>query len=224
MLTSLKLNKLATSMVIGKIYMQNELHINYNHHPIMETIYTDYVNGSEVLIRNRENQKSYSGLFDQLSLKWRAYKDIMTIGGYLEYAHCHSKGNDYSHYLNTTSWHLQFDFMLGKWNMGMVWNSATKQLWGETIMKNSPMNTFYANHSFGNIRIGLIGQYMFQKNGSSEFEQTKSEKLNTLRVYRSSSLNNLVAITFAWNMRTGKIHHSSENTFDNKDNDSGVSK
>lgn len=113
---------------------------------------------------------------------------------------------------------------VGKWSMGASWNSATKELSGETISKFSPSSNVYVNYSFGQFRIGLMANNLFQKNGIKQPEDLINKNLKKSLTLRVPSMGNMVMINLVWNLSKGKSHDTEKNSFSNADGDSGILK
>lgn len=87
------------------------------------------------------------------------------------YHHYQSIANSYRHFLNDVNGMVLADFYTGKCSAGVSWNSASKSLAGETISKNSSYSNAYLNYQMGQFRVGLMVNYLFQKNGITQPEE-----------------------------------------------------
>ncbi len=217
-------NMLTASASVGKLYVQNTARYDYSHHPVMSEIHLTEIDGKKVFLHTVANQKSSSEFSDNVSLLYEIVPDVFTIGGSMVYHHYQSIAESYRHFLNSVDGMVQVSANLGKWSLGGSWNSSTKELSGETISKFSPSSNVYVNYRLGQFRIGLIANNLFQSKGLCQPEDLINKNLKKSLTLRVPSMGNMVMINLAWNFSKGKTHETEENSFSNRDGDSGILK
>lgn len=218
------INRLVASMSLGKLYLQNSARYDYSHHPVMSEISLTEINGQKAFLRSVANQKSYIHFYDNLAVQYQLIPDMLSLQGSVTYHHYQSIANSYRHFLNDVNGMVQADFYTGKWSAGVSWNSASKSLSGETISKNSSYSNAYLNYQMGQFRVGLMVNYLFQKNGITQPEELINKNLKKSLTLRVPSFGNMVMFCLVWNLQKGKEHKSEENSFSNSDSDSGILK
>lgn len=218
------INQLTASASLGKLYVQNVARYDYSHHPVMEEIRLVKFDGKRAFLHTMANQKSFTHFSDNVNLQYELVPDKLTIQGSVTYHHYQSIAGSYRHFLNSVDGMVQTDMNVGKWSMGASWNSATKELSGETISKFSPSSNVYVNYSFGQFRIGLMANNLFQKNGIKQPEDLINKNLKKSLTLRVPSMGNMVMINLVWNLSKGKSHDIEKNSFSNADGDSGILK
>ena len=218
------INMLTASASVGKFYVQNTARYDYSHHPVMSEIHLTEIDGKNVFLHTVANQKHFSEFSDNVNLQYEIVPDVLTIEGSVVYHHYQSIAESYRHFLNSVDGMIQVSANLGKWSIGGSWNSASKELSGETISKNSPSSNVYVNYRLGQFRIGLMANNLFQPNGLSQPEYLINKNLKKSLTLRIPSMGNMVMINLAWNLFKGKTHETEENSFSNHDGDSGILK
>ncbi len=218
------INRLSTSASLGRLYLQNTVRCNYSHHPVMSDVFLTEIEGRKAFLHTVANQKSFTQLSDNLVAQYELVPDMLTLQGSLTYSHYQSIADSYRHFLNDVNGMVQADMNVGKWSMGASWNSATKELMSETISKNSSSSNVYVNYRLGQLRIGLMANYLFQKNGAVQVEDMINKNLKKTQTLRVPSVGNMVMVSLAWNFQKGKSHNSESNSFSNEDGDSGILK
>lgn len=218
------INRLVASVSLGKLYIQNSARYDYSHHPVMSEISLVEINGQKAFLRSVDNQKSYTHFNDNLSAQYQLIPDMLSLQGSVTYHHYQTLAYSYRHFLNDVNGMVQADFYAGKWSAGVSWNSKSKSLTGETINKNSSYSNVYVNYQLGQFRVGLMANYLFQKNGITQPEELINKNLKKSLTLRVPSFGNMVMVCVVWNLQKGKSHKSEENSFSNSDSDSGILK
>lgn len=218
------INRLTANASLGKVYMGNTIRYDYSHHPVMSEISLTEIDGKKAFLRTVANQKSFTHLYDNFFVQYEVIKDMLTLQGNVFYHHYQSIADSYSHYLNDVNGMVQADMYVGKWSLGASWSSASKELMGESISKNSSSSSVYVNYRLGQLRIGLMANYLFQKNGVEQPEELINKNLKKSLKLRIPAMGNLVMFTLSWNFQKGKDHQAGENSFFNSDADAGILK
>lgn len=218
------LNRLVVSMNVKGLNIQNSVTYKYQNNPIMPEITHTTETGNEKFTHTFANQKSFHQLGNDFTITYSLIKDILGITGSCRYLYASSKGNDYAHSLHYVSFGIQADLSLKSWSGGVSYSSKEKELYGETYTINSSGLNMYLNRQIGNFRLGFMFSNIFSKNGFSQTDVTNSRTLNKESILKVPSFGNLLMITFVWNIQKGKQHKTTENTFNNKDVDSGILK
>lgn len=218
------INMLTASGSIGKLYVQNTARYDYSHHPMMSEIHLSEIDGKKAFLHTVANQKSFSHFSDNVNVQYEIVPDVLTLGGNAVYHHYQSIAESYRHFLNSVEGTVQADVNLGKWSFGASWNSATKELSGETISKFSSSSNVYVNYRLGQFRVGLMANNLFQKNGLCQPEELINKNLKKSLTLRIPSMGNMVMVNLAWNLFKGKTHDTEENSFSNVDGDTGILK
>lgn len=218
------INSLTASTSLGKLFLKNTVRYDYSRHPVMAEISIIEMNGKKAFLHSVDNQKSYSDIYDNLAMQYELIPDLLSVQGSVTYHHYQTIADSYRHFLNDVNGMVQADLYVGKWSAGASWNSASKELAGETISKNSPYSSVYVNYQLGAFRFGLMANYLFQKNGITQTEKLINENLKKSQTLRIPSMGNMVMLNIAWNFQKGKLHKTVENSFSNSDSDSGILK
>lgn len=218
------INMFTASGSIGKLYVQNTARYDYSHHPMMSEIHLSEIDGKKAFLHIVANQKSFSHFSDNANVQYEIVPDVLTLGGNAVYHHYQSIAESYRHFLNSVEGTVQADVNLGKWSFGASWNSATKELSGETISKFSSSSNIYVNYRLGQFRVGLMANNLFQKNGLCQPEELINKNLKKSLTLRIPSMGNMVMINLSWNLFKGKTHETEDNSFSNSDGDSGILK
>lgn len=218
------INRLTASASLGKLYMGNTVRYDYARHPMMSEISLTEIDGQKAFLHTVANQKSSTHLYDNFFVQYAVIKDMLTLQGNVSYHHYQSIADSYRHYLNDVNGMVQADMYVGKWSLGASWNSASKDLTGETISKSSSYSSVYVNYRLGQLRFGLMANYLFQKDGIVQPEKLINKNLKKSLTLRIPSMGNMVMFTLSWNFQKGKEHQAGENSFSNSDGDSGILK
>lgn len=218
------INMLTASASVGKLYVQNSARYDYSRHPMMSEIHLTEIEGKKAFLHTVANQKSFSHFSDNVNVQYEIVPDVFTISGSAVYHHYQSIAESYRHFLNSVEGTVQADVNLGKWSLGASWNSATKELSGETISKFSSSSNVYINYRLGQFRIGLMANNLFQSQGLSQPEELINKNLKKSLTLRIPSMGNMVMINLSWNLFKGKTHETEDNSFSNSDGDSGILK
>lgn len=217
-------NRLTESISLGKWYLQNRTSFLYCAHPIMSEVNVQEINGKKAFVRTYDNQKAYIDLSDNIALSYTVIKNRLVFQGNLTYHHYQTRGNSYTHILNTIGGMVKADLYLKKWNAGISWNSKNKSLFSETINSSSAYSNIYVDYTIGKFRIGVLAFYLFQNNGIKETENLISQDMKKSLCLNIPSFGNMLMLNVSWNLQKGKRHRTEENSFSNSDTDSGVVK
>lgn len=215
---------LRTTGKIGPVNIQNTLSYTNAHNPVMSFVDRMQTSESALFITSFGNQKRMSVLTDNLNLEY-IISDNLSVSAGVGYDNYQSRGSDYSHNLSKWRFNIAAEWFQGNWNIGVNWWNREYSLSGETVSLTGARNAIYVNYIIGNQwRIGLMGQYLFCKNGPV-FE---TRELNRYMIKNETVVvpaqRNMIMITLAWNFSKGKQRKEAKIDMTNEDNESGIFK
>lgn len=214
---SLKINK-----KFGVVNLQNTLRYTDARNPVMLFVERQTGEGETVFVTSFENQDRMSVLTDNLTLDMDV-NDNLTFSAGMNYNFYRSKGGSYSHHLSNWQYTFAVDWYSGHWNAGMSWRSSEESLSDETYSYTGAYNSVYVNYIIGNRwRVGLMGQYLFCKNGLTVKENLRSGYMSKNEKLILPAYGNMVMITAAWNFSTGKQRKDAKIDMHNSDDESGI--
>lgn len=208
---------------IGPIGVQNRLSFTTQHRPVMGEILRGNANDNSIFISTLANQKRFNAWSETLTLFAQLFNGFSVSAG-AQFNAYYSRGNHYSHNLNTWKFDFSADWIYRNWSIGLSWNSNEKSLFGETITRHGAYNNLYVNYSIGNVRLGLIGQYLFLHNGPSFGESLRSDIMVKNQELIVPAQGNMIMLSIAWNISKGKQRSEAKKDLDNSDNESTMMK
>lgn len=216
---ALKINK-----NFGPANIQNTLSYISSHNPVMTSVYRQTTTDGYQFITSYDNQKSMSELTNNLNIECGISNNLAISMG-VDFKSYQSKGLTYSNNLNNWQFNIAADWFAGNWNAGINWRNHERSLSGEYISYIGSNSTIYLNYVIGNQwRIGLIGQYLFSKNGPVFKENLHSKYLVKEETTIVPAQKNMIMISVAWNFSKGKQRKEAKIDMTNEDNGSGIFK
>lgn len=208
----------------GPVNIQNTLAYICSHNPVMLYVYRQPTLGSYEFVTSYDNQKRMSILTNNLNVECGLSNNFAISLG-INFNSYQSKGWSFSKHLNNCELNIAADWFTGNWNAGINWNNSQRSLNGEFISYIGSTNTVYVNYVISNQwRIGLIGQYLFCKNGPVFTESLQSEYLNKEETTIVPAQKNMIMISVAWNFSKGKQRKEVKIDMTNEDTETGIFK
>ena len=168
------------------------------------------------------NQKKSSVFTENFNVECGLPGNLSLSGGVL-FRSYRSAGPYYSHRLESWQGNVALDWAHGNWNVGMNWNSRERSLAGETVTFQGSSNSVYLHYVIANqLRIGLLGQYLFLKNGPEFRDNLQSSYMTKKETVIVPAQGNMIMITAAWNFSSGKKRKQANIDLNNEDTESGV--
>lgn len=209
---------------LGPISLQNKLSFNKAHDPVMSYIYVRENGETPVFVTSYANQKSMTIISDDLNI-YALLSENLQISVGASFKSYRSRGNSYSHNLDTWRINAALDWSYKNLSAGISWRSKEKSLAGETMAATGTSNNIYINYTIGDfMRVGLMGQHLFCKNGPVFREQLDSRYLTKNEKLVVPAHGNMVLLTVAISLSGGKQRKSIDIDLTNDDNESGILK
>lgn len=209
---------------IGPLNIQNSISYNNSINPVMSYILPKHTQDGTLFVTSFDNQKRMSILTNSLNLEFGP-NDNLALSMSLDFNSYQSRGSTYTKNLNNWQINVGADWFTGNWNAGINLHSRNRSLNGEYISYTGPSNTIYINYIVGNQwRFGLMGQYLFSKNGPVFKENIQNKYLSKHESIVVPAQRNMIMVTVAWNFSSGKQRKSVNIDMNNEDNDSGIFK
>ncbi|MDE5901806.1 MAG: outer membrane beta-barrel family protein, partial [Muribaculaceae bacterium] len=208
---------------LGPIGVQNSLVYATSHRPVMGYVERREMPDGYLFVSSFDNQKRMSRVSDNLDLQMPLFAGLSFSAGAGFYSY-QSRGNNYSHNLNTWNFRLAIDLTSGRWSAGFNWRSREKTLAGESLSITNAYNNLYLNYSFGQFRVGLTAQHLFRKSGPVFTELTSCSVLSKSQTVMVPGQGNMLLISLSWNLSKGKQRQESTFDFTNDDTESGILK
>lgn len=215
---------LRISKNLGIANIQNTLSYVSAHNPVMSFVERTQDGENTLFITSFANQKRMSLLSNSLSIE-SSLSDNLSFSLGVDFKSYQSRGNDYSHNLSNWQFNAAIDWFAGNWNVGVNWRNRERSLAGEFLSYTGTSNTLYINYIVGNSwRFGLMGQYLFTKNGPTFKEDTYSRYMVKSEKTIVPAQRNMIMVTAAWNFSIGKQRKEAKIDMTNEDNASAIFK
>lgn len=209
---------------IGPVGIQNKLSFNRAQDPVMSYIYMRDNNGTPVFVTSYDNQKSMTIISDDLNI-YAGLSENLQISVGTTFRSYQSRGNTYSHNLDTWRINANLDWSHKNISAGIGWRSKEKSLTSETITATGASNNIYINYTIGDfMRVGLMGQHLFCKNGPVFREQLDNQYMSKNEKLVVPAHGNMVLLTVAISISGGKQRKSIDIDLTNDDTESGILK
>lgn len=209
---------------LGPLNIQNTLSYSDARKPVMTCISREQTPDGYQFVTSFANQKGMSVLTNSLNLQGGLSNNLaLTVG--VNFNSYRSRGLTYTHSLNNWQFNVAAEWFAGNWNVGIDWRNRSRSLTGETISYVGPMSSAYVNYIIGNQwRFGLMGQYLFSKNGPTYREKTNSQYMTKQENLIVPAQGNMIMLTAAWNFTAGKQRKDANIDMTNEDNGAGIFK
>lgn len=215
---------LKTTKSIGLFNIQNTLSYIRSHNPVMSNVIREESLNGYLFIRSFENQKKLSVLTNSLNLECAISNNFAFSMG-INFKSYQSQGLTYYHTLNNWQFNVAADWFAKNWNAGINWHNCELSLSGESLSQTGSASTMYVNYIVGNQwRIGLIGQYLFSRNGPMFKECLNSKYLIKEETTIVTAQRNMIMLTVAWNFSKGKQRKEANIDMTNEDNGASIFK
>jgi len=209
---------------LGPVNLQNSLSYVNARNPVMPFVERMNNQDAPIFITSFYNQRRMSILTNSLSLDC-GLSDNLSISAGVNFKSYQSRGIGYSHNLGDWQYNIAADWYSGDWNAGIIWRSAEKSLSGETFSYTGSSNTVYVNYVIANqLRLGLMGQYLFCKNGPTFKEELRDRYMIKNENIIIPAQKNMIIVSIAWNFSVGKQRKEANIDMTNEDNESGIFK
>lgn len=206
----------------GPANIQNTLSYISSHDPVMTSVYRQPTSDGYQFVTSYDNQRSMSVLTNSLNVECGLSNNLAVTAGF-DFKSYQSKGLNYSNDLNNWQFNIAADWFAGNWNAGINWRNRERSLTGESISYTGSNSTIYVNYIIGNQwRIGLIGQYLFSKNGPVFKESLHSKYLIKDETTIVPAQKNMIMVSVAWNFSAGKQRKEAKIDMTNEDNSSSI--
>lgn len=208
---------------LGMISIQNNLTYFNADKPVMGSIYRQPGVNSPIFVSTYANQRRMSSLVETLNIFAPLTSELqLSVGA--SFRSYQSRGVDYSHNLNNWTVNASVDWAHANWSAGLSWRSKEKSLSGESILGTGAYNNMYVNYVIGNVKIGLIGQHLFYKNGPVYRDELYSHFMTKNERLVVPAHGNMVMLSVAVQLSGGKQRKSAEIDISNDDTESGILK
>lgn len=213
---------LRVSKGFGPASLQNTLTYVHSENPVMSYIVREDDANGPLFVTSYLNQKKSSVFTENFNVECGLPGNLSLSGGVL-FRSYRSAGPYYSHRLESWQGNVALDWAHGNWNVGMNWNSRERSLAGETVTFQGSSNSVYLHYVIANqLRIGLLGQYLFLKNGPEFRDNLQSSYMTKKETVIVPAQGNMIMITAAWNFSSGKKRKQANIDLNNEDTESGV--
>lgn len=206
---------------VGPVTVQNTLDYNMAHKPVLPAIYPSSTPG--VFVFSYANQKRMAVLKESLYIQGSLFEGL-SISFTPFFTSYQSRGDGYSHNLNTVACDLNVDWVKGAWNLGLNWRTREKSLSGENYTTTGAFNNVYLTYSAGAWRFGVIGQHLFCKNGPTIWESTDNHWVEKAQKLVVPAQGNMILLSLTWNLHKGRHREQATIDIENDDTASGIVK
>jgi|AGTN01.3.fsa_nt_gi hypothetical protein len=189
----------------------------YNPGAIMEEIFRE----NDLFISTYDNQKNWRKLNNELTLKMKPIRNMLTFsltGGVNRYW---SQGNTYTHNHTNFYYRATLMFMYKKFIAYFSSSNAYNNLWGETLLGGENTQQFLVtyNHEKFSVGTGIMSPF-------SNTYKRRTENRNVYSPYESygyiNNLSRMVMVNFSWNFDFGRKAKSEDKRINNTDSDTGI--
>ncbi len=196
----------------------------YDRKPIMEQISF----GTEGLeegkfIRTNINQKGFHRLNMQLTLKFKPWKDYITLSvspGLNRYI---SEGNTFTHTYNNWRVPVQLSLNYKRWSVAAEWHPRWNNYWGETLNIGEEIHIVSAGYNTPKWSLNLA---MFNPFTSKYTQGSRNQSVlapNVSNVY-TDNLKRILMVNFSLNLNFGRQYKAGDKRMNNNDSDAGIMK
>lgn len=189
----------------------------YRDKPVMESIYFE----DDVFVKTPENQKKHHHLNFETTIKFKPWKDHISIYVNPGINRFISQGNNYTHTYNNEYINGGIDLMYKSWMLSFWGCTSWNWFYGETVNEGETLYMVSAGYKKPNFSV-MIGS--FNPFGGSY--KRKDENLSSLAYSRSSiytdAIKQLFTLKVSFNFNFGRQYSSGDKRLDNKDSDSGI--
>ncbi len=192
---------------------------NYEFNPVMESVF--YEDGG--FIRMYENQNNFQTLSVEPTLKFKPWKNYLTISLAPRFVHFISHGNNYSHTFDVTTLRVDVNGYYKEWFAGLM------------AYRPPHLNYFYGQQSYTSSIMYILSLGYTHNNGSVSTSfmyptgakyKMQNENLAALNPFHTKSWNQenpcKINVKFTWNLDFGKQFKGENRRMENRDENSGI--
>ena len=189
----------------------------YQHHPMMEQIsLTD-----SIFIHTNINQKAFHSVYSEFTLRFKPWKDYITLSVTPGLNHYVSEGTDYFHTYN--NWRIRGSIMgaYKNWVISAEAYTRWNSLWGETVNYGEKLIILYAGYNTPKWGAGIMMLNPFTSEYSTGYENRSALAPYVSNIY-THNLGQVVALKFSYNFNFGRKYQAADKRLDNTDTDAGI--
>lgn len=189
---------------------------NYEFDPIMESVLSD----NNKIIRIYENQQSFQNLNAEATLKFKPWKDHLSISLSPRVDRYFSKGTNYFHTYTMSELRVNIDFSYHNWLANFTTITPPRSVYGEQMMKSDQMYTIMFGFRQPKWSLTLGAMNLFTDEYKTDNRNWSA--LNPVVSKIHTNNNKSILAKFAFNLNYGKQIKGGRKQLNNSDTESGI--
>lgn len=219
------------------MYVSNEMelswqskHVNlnlwanysYDHKPIMEETFEEFIDGSPYAIRMYDNQRGYHKLnvSPSVQVKLLDNKLMFNITPFVKYMV--SQGNNYNHEHVNYGVRGGIFYLLKGWRFFADVVTAQHNLWGETLTLGELTHDIGINYNSEHFGFGIMMVNPFSPHGSTTVTKDLSSLAPTANTAVMQNYRQVLILNFHCNLDFGTQHGERGKRINNEDKENGI--